>query len=283
MSPIYPLIASVLQAASFTIDKIILTIKRVTHKTYVSISFPLIFIFTLIIFLIFKPALTIELFAGNLLWLILASITLTIAGNLIFYKALDYDCLNEIQIISLLSGIPLIISAAIFFPDERNSLITLMALAASASVAWAHWKGKSFHIAKRTLPYLLWTLLVSPLRGIISKILLESWNPISLQLIINGASAIFFIIIFSKNLKTAPMKALPFLIITNLLTTIAWILYYFSYQISGIIYTVLIFSLQPLLVYAASLIFLKEKFHWKKFAAFMITLAAIIISQINLA
>ncbi|PIU89381.1 hypothetical protein COS64_00725 [archaeon CG06_land_8_20_14_3_00_37_11] len=180
MSPIYPLIASVLQAASFTIDKIILTIKRVTHKTYVSISFPLIFIFTLIIFLIFKPALTIELFAGNLLWLILASITLTIAGNLIFYKALDYDCLNEIQIISLLSGIPLIISAAIFFPDERNSLITLMALAASASVAWAHWKGKSFHIAKRTLPYLLWTLLVSPLRGIISKILLESWNPISL-------------------------------------------------------------------------------------------------------
>jgi len=79
------------------------------------------------------------------------------------------------------------------------------------------------------------------------------------------------------------MKALPFLIITNLLTTIAWILYYFSYQISGIIYTVLIFSLQPLLVYAASLIFLKEKFHWKKFAAFMITLAAIIISQINLA
>jgi drug/metabolite transporter (DMT)-like permease len=70
------------------------------------------------------------------------------------------------------------------------------------------------------------------------------------------------------------------LLLTNILTSIAWVLYYYSYQVSGIIYTVLIFSLQPLLVYLAGLIFFKEKFNYKKFISFAIILIAIIIAQL---
>jgi len=42
----------------------------------------------------------------------------------------------------------------------------------------------------------------------------------------------------------------------------------------------LVFSLQPLLVYLASVFFLKEPFHWKKAAAFAIVLLSIGIAQI---
>jgi drug/metabolite transporter (DMT)-like permease len=64
------------------------------------------------------------------------------------------------------------------------------------------------------------------------------------------------------------------------LTSVAWILFYFSYQRSGIIYTILIFSLQPLLVYLASVFFLKESLYWKKAVAFIVVLLSIAVAQV---
>lgn len=279
MSFIYPLGAAILQAASFTLDKVTLSIKRVTHKTYIGISFPLIFLFTLIIFFIFKPQLTFDLFKGKILWILILSIVLIIITNIIFYRALKSDLISEMQTIDLLRNIPLIIFSALLFVDERNSLVIILALLAAGSVIWSHWEKHHFHIAKKTLPFLLWTITIAPFTGIMAKILLETWNPISLELVRSGIIAIIFIPLFFKNIKNVPKKAIPLLLLTNLLTTIAWILYFFSYQIVGIIHTVLIFSLQPLLVYFASLFFLKEKFQWKKFTAFMIILIAIIVGQ----
>ena len=280
MSLILPISAAILQAASFTIDKFTLLIKRVTYKTYIGISFPLAFLFTLIIFLMFKPPLTLELFAGKYLWLLILSIILIIGTNVIFYRALKSDLLSEIQTISLITNIPLIIFAAFIFTDERNILIILLALITIGSVIWSHWEKGHFKIAKKTFPFLVWALIVAPFSGIISKILLEIWNPISLELVRNGAIAFLFIFMFFKSIKSVPKKALPLLLLTNLLTTTAWILYFFSFKILGITQTVLIFSLQPLLVYFSSVYFLKEEFHWKKFAAFIIILVAIFISQI---
>jgi len=280
MSLIFPVGASILQAASFTMDKFILSVKKVTPKTYMGVSFPLIFIFTLIIFFIFNPPLTFDLFAGKYFWLILLSIFLIIGSNIIFYRALKSDLLSEIQTIELLREIPLIIFAAIIFADERNLLIVALALIATTSVIWSHWENGHFKIKKKTFLFLLWTILITPFAGIISKILLEIWNPISLGLIRNGIIAIIFIPLFFKNIKSLSQKTIPFLLLTNLLTTIAWILYFFSYQILGIIQTVLIFSLQPLLVYFTSVFLLKEKFQWKKSIAFVIILSAIIISQL---
>lgn len=279
MSLIFPVGAAILQATSFTLDKVILSIKRVTYKTYIGISFPLIFLFTLIIFLIFNPPLNFNLFEGKYLWLLLLSIFLIIGSNIIFYRALKHDLLSEMQTIGLLKEIPLIIFAAIIFIDERNFLVIFLALIASASIIWSHWENHHFNVAKKTFPFLLWTIIIAPFAGIISKILLEIWNPISLELIRNGIIAIIFIPLFFKNIKLVPKKAIPFFLLTNLLTTIAWILYFFSYQIMGIVQTILIFSLQPFLVYLSSVFFLKEKFHWKKFTAFIIILVAIILSQ----
>jgi drug/metabolite transporter (DMT)-like permease len=280
MTFILPLIASILQASSFTIDKSILNIRRLTYKNYIAISFPLIAILTWIIFLIFRPPLTTELFKGKFFYLILASFTITIITNLLFYRALKSELLSELQTISLLKDIPLIIFAAIIFPSERNIPLIILALIATISIIWSHWKKGHFHIAKKTLPYLLWIIFAASFSGIIAKEILTIWSPISFQLIRNTIAGIIFLIIFSRYIKTTPKKALPYLLLTNLLSTIAWILYFFSFQRSGIIFTVLIFSLQPLLVYLASLFLLKEKFQWKKFTAFIIILITIAISQI---
>ena len=280
MSFIIPATSAVLQAASYTLDKITLKIKKVSYKSYNGISFPLMVFFTLIIFFLFRPSLSEEMFQFKYLFLIFLSILLSIVGNLIFYRALKSDLLSEMQTISLLGYAPLILFTSLFFADERNPFIIVLAVIAVSALIWSHWKKHHFHIAKKTLPFLIWTLAISPFGGPISKIILQVWNPIALQLIKDIAIAIVFLPLFMKNIKSTPGKAIPYLILTNALTTIAWILYFFSYQQIGIIQTVLIFSLEPMLVYFASVFFLKEKFQKKKAIAFVIILISIVLAQI---
>ena len=275
MNFLFPILAAILQAGSFTLDKVVLSIRRVNFKTYTGVSFPLIFLITLVIFFIFRPPLSFDLLAGNLWWLLLVSIGMTIVTNLVFYRALDDDKLGEIQTLDLLHAIPIIIFASIIFADERNFLVIIPALVASSAVIWSHWEHHRFKIAKHTLPFLIWSLSVAPIGASISKVLLASWNPISLELVRAGAVALILGPLFARYAQKVSFKAFSLLLATNILTSIAWILFYFSYQRSGIIYTILVFSLQPLLVYLASVFFLKEPFHWKKATAFAIVLLSI--------
>ncbi|MBI2175679.1 MAG: EamA family transporter [Parcubacteria group bacterium] len=235
---------------------------------------------TLVIFFIFRPPLSFDLLAGNLWWLLLISVGMTIVTNLIFYRALDDDKLGEIQTLDLLHAIPIIIFASIIFADERNFLVIVPALVASSAVIWSHWEHHHFKIAKHTLPFLVWSLAAAPIGASISKILLANWNPVSLELVRSGAVALILGPLFVRYAQKISFKAFSLLLATNILTSIAWILFYFSYQRLGIIYTILVFSLQPLLIYLASVFFLKEPFHWKKATAFAIVLLSIGIVQI---
>lgn len=159
---VFPLLAAILQAGSFTLDKVALSMRRVCFKTYTGISFPLIFLFTLIIFFIFRPPLHASLFSGRFFWLILLSIVLSIIVNLIFYRALDADRLGEIQTIDLLQNIPIIIFAGFIFTDERNMLVIVSAIVASVAVIWSHWQKDHFHIAKYTIPFVFCVISSHP-------------------------------------------------------------------------------------------------------------------------
>ena len=280
MNLLFPVLAAVLQAGSFTLDKVILSIRRVSFKTYTGVSFPLIFLITLVIFLIFRPPLSFGLLAGNLWLVFLVSISLSIITNLVFYRALDADKLGEIQTFDLLHSFPIIIFSSIIFTDERNFTVIIPALFASLAIIWSHWERHHFKIAKYTLPFLIWSLSAAPVGAVMSKILLASWNPISLELVRSGTMALVLGPLFFKYAIKIPSKAFSILLITNILTSVAWILFYFSYQRLGIVFTILIFSLQPLLVYFSSVFFLKEKLQWKKAVAFVIVLVSIATAQI---
>lgn len=193
---------------------------------------------------------------------------------------MDADRLGEIETLGLLSAIPVIILSSVIFTDERNFFVLIPALLASLAIVWSHWERHHFQIAKKTSPFLIWTLLAAPAGAVISKVLLAAWNPISLRLVTDGVIAVILGPLFYKQERNISPRAFNLLVLTNILTSIAWILFYFSYQRSGIVYTTLIFSLQPLLVYFAALFFLRESFHYKKFAAFLVVLASIVIAQI---
>src|SRR3989344_2719277 len=159
MNFLFPTLAAILQAGSYTLDKVVLSVRRVSFKPYTGVSFPLIFLITLIIFLIFRPPLSFALLAGNLWWLLLLSIGISVVNNLIFYRALDSDHLGEMQTLDLLQNIPIIIFSSIVFADERNFTVIIPALIASSAVIWSHWERHHFKIAKYSLSFLIWSLL----------------------------------------------------------------------------------------------------------------------------
>ena len=279
MNFIYPVFAAILQAASFTIDKLTLSVKNVSYKTYTGVSFPLIFLVNLVIFAIFQPPIPLSLLSQTG-WLIVISVLMGVVSNIIFYRALDHDKLSEMETLSLLNSIPIIIFSSIIFSSERNMAVIIPALIASLAVIWSHWQRQHFAIARYTLPFLIWSLAAAPIAASISKILLQSWNPIALELVRSGALAAIFGILYFNHAQRVSGKAFGLLILTNILTSVAWILFFFSYQRSGIIYTILLFSLQPLLVYFASVAYLKEKVSRKKAIAFGVVLLSIIAAQI---
>jgi len=280
MNFIFPILAAVLQASSFTLDKVILSMRRISFKTYIGISFPLSFLIILIIYLIFRTPFSWELLSNKLSLLILISSAMSIVSNLLYYRALDSDRLGELETLGLLAGVPVILFSGLVFADERNFFILVPALISSAAVVWSHWEQRHFQIAKKTKPFFIWILLSAPIGASISKLLLESWNPVSLELIRTGIIGAFFLYLFNKNAEKVSLKAFVFLFFTNILTTVAWLLFYFSYQRSGIVYTALLFSIHPLLVYLSAIFFLKEKFNHKKIIAFVIVLISIAIAQL---
>ena len=272
--------AAVLQGSSFVLDKTILSIRRIGYREYTSVSFPIIFLIGLIIFFIFRPPLAHELFSNSLLILLLAGIVLSLGNNILFYRALDKDRLGELQIFDLLSNIPVILVSGLIFTDERNLFIIVPALVASFAIVWSHWEHHHLSLAKKTTPYVIWIMISMPIGAAISKQLLTLWNPIALELFRNGGMAIVLGLLFANSVKNIPPRGWALLLATNSLSAIAMILFYFSYKFSGVVYTVLIFSLQPILVYLSSLLFLKEPFQRKKAIAFAIVLVSIITAQI---
>jgi uncharacterized membrane protein len=279
MSFLFPILAAFLQSCSFTLDKIILEIKGVNFKTYTGVSFPLIFLVNLIIFWIVKPEFSMEILSGT--WIFVAlSILMTLVTNIMFYRALDDDRLEEIDMLHLLNVFPVILFTSLIFSEERNFFVIIPTLISSAAIVWSHWDHHHFKIAKHTLPYLIWSLLMAPFGAPISKVLLEAWNPISLEVLRTGVLALILGLMFFKQVEKIEFRTFLILVLTNILTSFAWIFFYYSYQQSGVIFTILMFSIQPLLVYFSSVVFLKEPLKWKRALAFFIVLCSIISVQL---
>jgi drug/metabolite transporter (DMT)-like permease len=275
-----PLVAAVLYAGSYTLDKVVLSMRGVNYKTYVGISFPLSFVITAILFLIFRPSLTLGMFSGYTGLLLLFSIALLICGNLIFFRALDDDSLGEIQIIDLFNNVPLMIFTYILFSDERRPAVMLFAFISCAAIIWSHWEHRHFKLAKKSKLFLLWSLLGAPTATVVAKSLLVEWDPISLGLVQSGAVALILVPMFRKKARAISSKAFFGLLVTTVIASVSWILCYASYQRSGVIFTILIYSISSLLVYLASMMVLKERFHWKKAVAFGVVLLSICLAQL---
>jgi drug/metabolite transporter (DMT)-like permease len=276
MSYILPLFAAVLQAASLTVDKTVLSFRHVSYKVYTGVSFPLLIVIGLFAFVIVRPGFNPAVLVNHNLLFLLLSAAIAVGSNLFYYRALKEDSLGEIQTWTLLAAFPTIMLAGAIFADERHPAVIFAAIIAGAAVAWSHWRRHHFRIAKKTAAFVFWALAIYPFGSLLNKELLAVWHPVSLELVRDAAVALVLVPLFWRQSVKVPAKAFRLLVVTNILTAGAFILQGYSVQRSGVIFTGLVYSLQPLLAYFSSVAFLKEKFDWKKAAAFGVVLASIL-------
>jgi uncharacterized membrane protein len=276
-----PVLAALLQAGSFVLDKAIISFRRVTYQAYVGASFPLTFAATLLIFSIVRPSLDLGALDERLLVYLVLSVTILIGTNLLFYRALASDRLSELETLGLLREVPVILLSGAIFADERNPLVIVCALLAAGTIAWAHYEKGHIRISKTTLVFVLWMLGVSAWGPLLSKELLRVWDPVSLELVRSGILAAILGAGATRRVLRLSPKNFALIALTNVISTAAWILYYSSYQVFGVVYTVLIFSLRPLLVYLGAVFLLRERVVLKKIVAFFIVLALIGLAQLG--
>ena len=279
MNFIIPALAAVSQSASFLIDKAALRIRGMDYRGYLGMSFPLLFGFSLILLVIFAPPFPRELFAWPMSGIFAASAAIIIVINVVFYRAMEADEMQELEVLELLERIPAILVTAAVFADERSPVVVSAALASSLAIAWSHWTGKRFSMKRTSLQFLIIGLVTAPVRVGLAKILLTVWHPLSLEIARNAVFSAVFWPVYRQAMRAVPRRAAFMVVGANMLTFAAAVLGHMSYQLSGVVYTILLMSLQPFLVYLGAVLFLGERFHPKKFIAFLVVLVSILAVQ----
>lgn len=272
-------LAAISQAGSSTIDKYIVSKQKINYKVYLVVSFFLISVLSLPFFIFFgsiKPE------ATQPFWLLLLiiGVIITTAINIVYYSVLRHEKLSEIEPILLLAPLFTVILTSILLKDERNFLIIILAIISSLSLLWAHIRKEHFSFHKFLIPLLILSIIVSPINAIISKKLLTVYDPFSFEFIRTSLALFVMFLILHPSFKSMKKKSPKYLLYTNILTTIAGVIVYFSYIHIGIIRTVLIMNLMPMLVYVFAWLFLKEKIYWKNVVAMLIILVCVTLAQI---
>lgn len=276
----FAFIAAVLQAGSTILDKTFFNHSHKGYQSYIIISFPLVAIFSGIALVLFDIDIDASQLAGETIGWLLLSVCVILGSNILYYRAMAVDAVHEVQLIGLLNKLPTILLTSLLFSGERHIATILAALVAVLVVFWSHFDHHQFKLKLATRQFLFYEMLVSPFAVIAAKVLLETLHPIVFEFLRTLALALLVAPFFWSHIKAIELRSMLTLLVTNIITTIAWILYAFSIQTYGILYSILIFSLQPLLVYVASLALLKERFEWKKAVALIVVLFAIATNEL---
>ena len=281
MNAIVSLFGAFLQSTSFTLDKAALRIRNIDWQTYTSISFPLLVVFDALFFIIVHPTVNWTLLGGTGGLFVLVTIAIGFITNTLYYRALDEDYLQEIQTWGVFIGIPTLVINSIIFTDERRLIVLIPAFIATAAATWAHLDKKNrLAIRPKTALFIGFMVLAVPALAAMNKIILQTWNPILLELVRDSSLALVFWLFVSRGIRHVSARAWAFLLLTNIYSSAAWIIYYYSYQHFGVAYTILLFAIQPILVYIFSMLFLREPYMPRKIIAFFIILASIIAAQV---
>lgn len=271
-------LAVLAQAGSVTMDKVGLGGRGTTVCRYIGTSYLLHFIFMLCTVIIFQLNLSEALSSIQPLLLVALSTVVWLLTNMIFYHALAHDRLAELQTFDLLRYPLVIVMASIYFSDERNFTHLILALIAAVAVAWSRWDGKHFHVSSHTLLFFAASVILSPISVYLTKLVLQRWHPALFQLVRSGVGAVVATpLLLHTRRKEAFSFVAPsyFLIMSTLLSTAALIIFYASYQRSGVVFTTLVELLQPSLVYLAAVAFFRERPTWKQSTAFVVVLACV--------
>jgi drug/metabolite transporter (DMT)-like permease len=273
-----PFFASASGAVNLILSKKVISKHKLSYKIFLAVTFAIIFF----IMLLFSPFL-LHIHPGALntvnVFLLVFVGLLAFIYNLLFFHGLQKESLNETETIWMFVPIAIVILSVIFYPAERNLYVFIPALISGAALFLSHIKRHHLKFSSGAHLILSSVLLIA-FEAIIIRYLLQFYSPFSLYFVRVGIAGIFTWLYARPHVgKIKPVSWL-YLIIICIFVLIQFLFTYWSYAVNGLVYTMLILNLLPVMVFGYAWTFGKEKFELKKFLAAVVILGCVIAVQI---
>ena len=270
------LIAVITQTLGVTLDKVVLSYRKIPVKDFIPVVFFFLCLFTIPI-LFFKGAVAWQEFlTWRYILLYLAMIAVAIVWNIFYYQGVRSERVQEFELILMLNPLIVIVLAAIFFPAERNLQILIAGLVASSALVFAHLKREHLVFSRAALGLIFCVILMS-LETIMHRYLLNFISPAPLYFSRTLILLIFFCFLYRpKNVLNLSKISLGLIALNGFLGAIQFVARFYGYRDAGVIITTLILTIAPILVYLIAYLYFKEKIDKRKIIAGSIILLSII-------
>lgn len=272
---LFPFLSALGGAAGVIIDKIALARKKIPLDVFQTFLFLFLCFFTAI-FVPFLGKINFSLAFSNIYLLIFVMMIATaIVWNIFYYKGLQKEKLYEFELIITLTPLMTIFLASLFLPEERNWTIISASIIASLALIFAHIRRNHLVFNQYSLGLIICIFLIS-LEMIFQKLLLKVYSPISLYFFRTLIIFIFFLIFYRPKISKVSLKGYGLIIASAAAGVMQMVLKFYGFSEFGIVYTTLILTLSPILIYFASFFIFKERLAKRTIVAAIIILACIV-------
>jgi len=263
------------EAAGRVIEKKILTKNKLDIKAYITYGF-LVLSLIMVPLLFFFWNVSLEALTPKNLFLLALVVIASVIANLFVFFSLKGEKLSELEPTYILQPLFLIILALTIYSSERQIApqILIAAFIAAIALIGSHIKKHHLQFNKFLIAGVLGSFFHA-LELVISRSLLDIYNPLSFYFVRSALVFLAAFIIFRPSPKTINKKTWLLIFITGAIWVFYRVLLYFGFINYGVIFTTLLFIIAPVFIYLFSAIFLKEKVTMRNIIAAIIILASI--------
>ena len=270
-----PLFAVLGQTGGVLIDKVTLAIRKVRLNFFIAILFVFLCLLTAPLLPFFGKVDWGQAFSSRYLIYFVAMLIVAIIWNVYYYRGFQYEKLYEFELIIMTTPLITVLLAGIFLPAERNIHIIIVTIIASLAVIFAKIRAHHLYFSKYSIGLVIAVILMS-IETIFIKKLLTVYSPASLYFYRTFVIAIFFLIFLKPKLKGEKLSNW-FLIIASAATgVLQMVLKFWGFRDLGVIYTTLVLTLAPVLIYISSAYIFHENMKKRSIIAAAIIVGCIV-------
>jgi len=270
-------ISAITSAGSVIVDKLLLTKEKLSVGTFLPIGFILVAGITWFL-TPFMGSVDWDLaLLPNTLFLLFIMIILAIASNVLYYQGLQHQKVHRHELMMMLMPLVTILLAAVFYRENLDMRVFWLALTASVALLFAKGQKEHFFTDRGSYDTFLAVILLSA-EAIVIRELLYSFTPVALYAIRTLIIAVFFMFYYRPQYSRVSIRHWWMIAGSAALGVVLMLTRYYAFAELGIIYTMLILIISPMIVYFASWEMLNEKIRPRVLVA-----AVIILSCVTLA
>jgi drug/metabolite transporter (DMT)-like permease len=275
-----PILGALALAAGTIIQKKILNLKKIDIKFYQTAEFSAI-VLAMLPFIYFFWKMDSQALEFKNIFIFGLVIIFSIAANLFLFYSMKWEKVTNLEPAKILEPLFVIILAIFFsfFIDsklyERNLKVIIPALIAGLALIFSHIKKHHLKFNKYFIAAILASFFFA-LELIISRLILDFYNPVTFYFIRCSAIFLISLILFKSNFKILDKKLIGHFIVIGIIWSVYRIVIYWGYTNLGVIFTTLVIMLGPIFIYLFAWKFLKEKINWKNIIASIIIIACVV-------